>query len=223
MLAWCYHFWMGFRPILKQWRQQQQRQQQSQWQQRQWQQIQKRNTTKTTTTKAKTTSTKTKTTTTKTTNTKTTTMTMTLTRTDLRVQICDEFNDWDDESGLAEDGWYGESRSSYGQLETSNKLCKWTKLDLNPCQQNKLPGLWAVYNTIWRQILSEIKMNWQHGSSVPDLLAIYIQWIAVCDWHSCLWKVLETAQPFKVLPCKKFKWRSRRKNTEHQHIIDALA
>ena len=53
---------------------------------------------------------------------------------------------------LAVDGWYGERRSSYGQLETSNKLRKSTKLDLNPCQQNKLPGLRAVYNAISCQI-----------------------------------------------------------------------
>ena len=46
----------------------------------------------------------------------------------------------------------GERSGSYGQLETSNKLCKWTKLDLNPCQQNKLPGLWSVHNRISQKL-----------------------------------------------------------------------
>ena len=52
-------------------------------------------------------------------------------------------------------GWLvgmGERSGSYGQLETSNKLCKWTKLDLNPCQQNKLPGLWSVHNRISQKL-----------------------------------------------------------------------
>ena len=48
-----------------------------------------------------------------------------------------------------------ERSGSYGQLETSNKLCKWTKLDLNPCQQNKLARLWPVY------IYNTISISWQ--------------------------------------------------------------